>query len=126
VPVGTEWQQSEVAFRFPQPGDANYHEGMAETFYVRVILRQDAGELWVDDVDLREATLMDEWEAWQALGMDQHSIVADPEFVDAAHDDYRLQPDSPAFTLGFEVIPVEKIGCYEDSLRASWPLARKL
>ncbi|MBU0609276.1 MAG: right-handed parallel beta-helix repeat-containing protein, partial [Armatimonadetes bacterium] len=123
--VGTQWQQGEVAFRFPKPGDANYHEGMGETFYVRVILRQDAGELWVDDMDLRAATLMDEWEAWQAQGMDRHSIVADPKFVDAAHDDYRLQADSPALKLGFEAIPVEKIGCYQDPLRASWPLATK-
>ena len=124
VVVGTEWQQGEVAFRFPKPDDANYHEGMPETLYVRVMLRRDAGELWVDDMDLRAATLMSEWEAWQALGMDRHSLVADPRFVDAAHDDYRLRPDSPAWKLGFEAIPVEKIGCYQDPLRASWPLAR--
>jgi hypothetical protein len=31
-------------------------------------------------------------------------------FVDWKKDDFRLQPDSPAFHLGFEAIPVEKIG----------------
>lgn len=120
--VGTDWSRHEVAFRFPKPGDASYHEGMEQTFYVRVILRQDAGELWVDNVDLREAVLMDEWEAWQALGMDRNSVIADPLFMDAARDDYRLRPESPAFTLGFTPIPTEKIGCYPDALRASWPL----
>jgi hypothetical protein len=43
--------------------------------------------------------------------------------VDAAKDDYRLRPESPALKLGFEPIPVDKIGCYADPLRASWPLA---
>jgi parallel beta-helix repeat protein len=122
VTVGPAWGEQEVAFRFPMPGDATYHEGMDQTFYVRVILRRDEGALWVDDADLREATLMDEWEAWQALGMDQHSVVADPGFADAAKDDYKLGPESPALKLGFEPIPVEKIGCYADPLRARWPL----
>jgi hypothetical protein len=65
----------------------------------------------------------DEWAAWRALGLDQHSLVAAPLFVNAAADDYRLQPSSPAFTLGFQPIPVEKIGPYPDALRASWPIA---
>ena len=121
--VGREWSRQEVAFRLPKPGDPNYHEGMEKTFYVRVILRQDAGLLWVDSTELRAATLMDEWEAWQAQGMDRHSLVADPRFVDAAAGDYRLRPESPAWALGFEPIPVEKIGCYEHPARARWPLA---
>ena len=52
----------------------------------------------------------------------QHSLIADPLFVNAAQDDYRLQPNSPAFKLGFQPIPVEKIGPYKDELRASWPI----
>jgi len=54
--------------------------------------------------------------------MDVHSLVADPLFMDAAKDDYRLRPDSPAFRLGFKPIPVERIGPYAHELRASWPL----
>jgi len=47
--------------------------------------------------------------AWQNRGMDRHSIIADPLFLDADHDDFRLQPDSPAFQLGFEPIPIHKV-----------------
>jgi len=50
------------------------------------------------------------WEQWLAAGFDAHSALADPLFVDPEHDDYRLQPDSPAFALGFEPIPVDRIG----------------
>jgi len=46
---------------------------------------------------------------------------ADPRFVDADKQDFRLEPDSPALKLGFEPIPVEQIGLYADELRASWP-----
>ena len=36
--------------------------------------------------------------------------MADPLFVDVENGDYRLRPESPAFSLGFQPIPVEKIG----------------
>jgi hypothetical protein len=49
-------------------------------------------------------------------------VVADPLFVDRDHDDFRLKPDSPALKLGFEQIPIEKIGPYADELRATWPI----
>lgn len=64
----------------------------------------------------------EDWTQWQQRGMDQHSLVADPLFVDAEQDDYRLRPESPAFRLGFEPIPVEKIGPYASADRASWPI----
>lgn len=47
---------------------------------------------------------------WKKLGFDQHSLVADPLFVDAKQGDYGLHPDSPAFRLGFQPIPTDKIG----------------
>jgi hypothetical protein len=83
------------------------------------------GAVGVDDVELHAAEAMDEWAAWQALGMDRHSLVAEPLFVNAAKDDYRLKRESPAFALGFQRIPVEKIGCYRDDLRASWPVVEE-
>ncbi len=49
-------------------------------------------------------------ERLRELGMDRHSLVADPLFIDPANDDYRLQPDSPAFGLGFLPIDTSRIG----------------
>ena len=63
-----------------------------------------------------------QWAEWQKLGLDVHSVVADPQFVDPEHDDYRLKPTSPALELGFKPIPMDEIGPYESPLRASWPI----
>ena len=56
---------------------------------------------------------LDEWTSWQAEGWDKNSLIADPMFVDWKNDDFRLKPESPAFKLGFEAIPVDKIGVRE-------------
>ena len=45
----------------------------------------------------------------------------DPRVVDAAHMNFQLRDDSPAYGLGFKRIPVERIGLYKDECRASWP-----
>jgi hypothetical protein len=76
-----------------------------------------------DDVTIRKCEPEDGWIAWQSRGADQHSVVADPLFIDPEKDDYRLKPESPAFQLGFKAIPVERIGVYQSPLRASWPVA---
>src|ERR1017187_857081 len=41
-------------------------------------------------------------------------------FCDVA--DFGRSPASPAWGLGFERIPVEKIGPYQDDPRATWPI----
>lgn len=47
---------------------------------------------------------------WQYLGNDAHSLVADPKFVDLAHDDFRLQVDSPALAMGFQGFDPDLVG----------------
>jgi hypothetical protein len=39
---------------------------------------------------------MAQFNKWKALGFDAHSIVAYPQFVDYAHDNFTLDPSSPA------------------------------
>jgi hypothetical protein len=61
---------------------------------------------------------------WQALGPDQHSVFADPQFVGgdvapatATAADFRLKPTSPALKLGFKPIDTSTVGLYGD---AAW------
>ncbi|MFO1021819.1 MAG: right-handed parallel beta-helix repeat-containing protein [Planctomycetales bacterium] len=46
----------------------------------------------------------------RALGVEKHSVDADPLFVDRAKGDLRLKPESPAWKLGFEAIDMTQIG----------------
>ena len=74
----------------------------------------DRNLYWYTKGDLTKLTgnifPIGDWAKWQAAGYDQHSLVADPKFVDPEHDNYNLRPDSPAFELGFKPIPVDRIG----------------
>ncbi len=51
------------------------------------------------------------------FGIRDNLIDQDPGFVDAPHMNFQLKQDSPAFKLGFEPIPREKIGLYKDEHR---------
>jgi hypothetical protein len=119
--IDTEWKPVEFAFRVPAPGEPGYHEKM-QTAVVRIDVSGVGAGVLIDEVKLEEVEALDEWASWQSLGCDGKSVVADPLFINRDKDDYRLQPQSPAFGLGFRQIPLEKIGPYADDLRASWPI----
>ena len=67
------------------------------------------------------------WNATQAmLRLENNLTNAAPEFVSKPSDsspatDFRLNPDSPAFKLGFEQVPADKMGLYRDQYRTTLP-----
>lgn len=107
--VTDQWQEVEAVGRLPREGEAQWQPWM-KAFWLRVDCPQQQGHVLIDDVRITETESLDEWTSWQAEGWDQNSLVADPLFVDWKKDDFRLRPESPAFQLGFEPIPFEKIG----------------
>src|ERR1017187_495379 len=54
----------------------------------------------------------------QQSGRDAHSIVADAQFVDPAHGDYRVKDGSPALALGFVNFPMDRFGVQKPGLKA--------
>lgn len=54
------------------------------------------------------------FDAWQELGLDRHSRIADPQFADVAKHDFRLKEGSPALELGFEPLDTSGVGLYGD------------
>jgi hypothetical protein len=121
VKLTGNWKEYEFTFTTPMPGKDGWHEKM-KMFCVRFDWPARSGSLFAGNVVIEEVESLDEWRSWQALGGDRNSIIGDPMFLNPGMDDYRLAADSPAWKLGFKPIPVEKIGPYEDPLRASWPI----
>src|SRR5208337_4117382 len=54
----------------------------------------------------------------QQSGRDEHSIVADAQFVDPARGDYRVKDGSPALALGFVNFPMNQFGEQKPELKA--------
>jgi len=80
-------------------GDANYQMDWNVYFDAR----RDAKP---DQLRLGPCT----WQKWLERGHDRRSLVADPLFVAPRENDFRLQPNSPAFKLGFRPIDLSHVG----------------
>ncbi len=105
----SQWQEFEVTGAVPL-ADAKDFRPWMKSFWLRIDAPGERGTISIDKVTIRQAQPLNEWDAWQAEGWDQGSLVADPKFLNPAKDNFRLQAGSPAFQLGFKAIPVEKIG----------------
>jgi parallel beta-helix repeat protein len=104
-----------------------FHDYDPETFIVDSNLVWHHGQpVRVDQSPYMKKRTVTTWNTWRSLGYDVNSVVADPGFADPGADDYTLARNSPAWALGFERIPVEKIGIYANKLRATWPVDRAL
>lgn len=70
----------------------------------------DRNVYWRTDggTDLRFASMT--LDQWRAKGMDGHSVIADPRFVDVSADDFNLRPDSPAPGVGFVPFDQSDVG----------------
>jgi hypothetical protein len=51
-------------------------------------------------------------------GRDEHSLVADAQFVNPAQGDYRVKEGSPALALGFVNFPMDRFGVQRPALKA--------
>lgn len=47
---------------------------------------------------------------WRSRGMDLHSLIEDPLFVNPDNGDFTLKDGSPAFSLGFRPIDISNMG----------------
>ncbi len=79
----------------------------------RMAKSEEVPENWWDHIEAKVHDLVQ---------LEDNLANVDPHFVDAANGDFRLRADSPAWQLGFQPIPVEQIGLYQDANRASWPV----
>jgi hypothetical protein len=79
----------------------------------RVAKGEPVKETWWDDIEPKIRSLVQ---------IEDNLINEDPRFVDPQAGNFQLREDSPAWKLGFQRIPVEKIGPYQDDSRASWPV----
>ena len=68
-----------------------------------------ARNLWYDYSGKPELDGLD-WNAWKDCGKEICGAYADPCFVDADANDFRLRSDSPAFALGFKTWDYSKAG----------------
>jgi hypothetical protein len=51
-------------------------------------------------------------------GRDEHSIIADAQFVDPANRNFRMKDGSPALALGFVNFPMDRFGVQKPALKA--------
>jgi hypothetical protein len=59
---------------------------------------------------LARSTFPFTWSQWKAAGLDAHSVLADPMFVNPAGGDFSVKAGSPALTLGFTNFPMTGFG----------------
>lgn len=84
-----DWQRPGTLFRGP---------------WNKAQLSADRNVYWTQNGRSPQAADGTNWANWTgSFGRDTNSLIADPLFVDAGANDFRLKPESPALALGFPV-----------------------
>jgi hypothetical protein len=52
---------------------------------------------------------------WQQSGRDREGRLADPQFLDPTHHDFRLKPESPALAMAFQPLALDQVGLTGDA-----------
>ena len=102
--LGGDWTDAPYSFH-RRPFGEDGTPTMQETFEMDWNLYFNPN-LPIDSVRFGEASFAE----WQARGKDVHSRYADPQFIDPEGGNFRLEPDSPAFQLGFQPIDLGHVG----------------
>jgi len=110
------------------PGYHVSHTGSGDKFVRNIVTKENGkmffwlvlqpdSEPWIDQMDYNVyygtgplSDSADNLAQWQEQGFDEHSVNADPMFVDPTNGDYRVKPESPALRLGFENFDVSRCG----------------
>jgi hypothetical protein len=75
----------------------------------------DGGDAWVTLIHRdHQGPKRHTFAEWKKMGYDEHSLFADPLFVDPENGDFRVKPESPALKLGFQNFDVSKAGLLPD------------
>ncbi len=103
---------------------ANYEKFLSGNVYWRTdgepILF--AGHTWQEWRNQRQTPIG----FYKGATMDQNSVIADPRFVDPEGRDFRLKPDSPALTRGFQPIDMDTIGLTGDDVWCNLPSVARI
>ncbi|MDX9973077.1 MAG: right-handed parallel beta-helix repeat-containing protein, partial [FCB group bacterium] len=118
-----EWI-TEAAEKGTVSGTAYNKPPYSEKYPELVKLIEDEPKAPKGNVIARNICVGGKWDEFEGaaqplLKIENNLLDADPLFVDAANQDYRLKQESPAYALGFKDIPMEKIGLYKDEFRTS-------
>jgi hypothetical protein len=79
-----------------------------------------------------KAWRQDEWwyhiqrSVYDLVTIENNLVDVDPKLVNEKAGDFQLRDDSPAWKMGFKKIPCERIGLFQDGVRASWPVTHPI
>lgn len=125
---GLGWAKGVGTFATKELIDLNYKQPPWSVKYPELLgILEDEPLAPKGNVVARNVSWEGKWgwtepKALPLVKFENNLVDVDPRFVGKPPADFRLAEDSPARKLGFQPIPIEKIGLYPSDDRASWPV----